>query len=80
MIVMSRLEHCLENAITAIEQGKDYDTWRYEEIPRLNAMPFNRDWAILTNDSIISLADIWAMAIYVVYTHDTSKGGDNKCG
>lgn len=77
---MSRLEHCLENAITAIEQGKDYDTWRYEEIPRLNAMPFNRDWAILTNDSIISLADIWAMAIYVVYTHDTSKGGDNKCG
>lgn len=80
MIVMSRLEHCLENAITAIEQGKDYDTWRYEEIPRLNAMPFNRDWAILTNDSIISLADIWAMAIYVVYTHDTSKGGDNRCG
>lgn len=80
MIVMSRLEHCLENAITAIEQGKDYDTWRYEEIPRLNAMPFNRDWAILTNDSIISLADIWAMAVYVVYTHDTSKGGDNKCG
>lgn len=77
---MSRLEHCLENAITAIEQDKDYDTWRYEEIPRLNAMPFNRDWAILTNDSIISLADIWAMAIYVVYTHDTSKGGDNKCG
>ena len=77
---MSRLEHCLENAITAIEQGKDYDTWRYEEIPRLNAMPFNRDWAILTDDSIISLADIWAMAIYVVYTHDTSKGGDNKCG
>lgn len=77
---MSRLEHCLENAITAIEQGKDYDTWRYEEIPRLNAMPFNRDWAILTNDSIISLADIWAMAVYVVYTHDTSKGGDNKCG
>lgn len=77
---MSRLEHCLENAITAIEQGKDYDTWRYEEIPRLNAMPFNRDWAILTNDSIISLADIWAMANYVVYTHDTSKGGDNKCG
>ena len=40
---MSRLEHCLENAITAIEQGKDYDTWRYEEMPRLNAMPFNRD-------------------------------------
>lgn len=77
---MSRLEHCLENAITAIEQGKDYDTWRYEEIPRLNAMPFNRDWAILTNDSIISLADIWAMAVYVVYTHDTSKGGDNECG
>jgi len=77
---MSRLEHCLENAIDAIEQGKDYDTWRYEEIPRLNAMPFNRDWAILTNDSIISLADIWAMAVYVVYTHDTSKGGDNKCG
>lgn len=74
VIVMSRLEHCLENAITAIEQGKDYDTWRYEEIPRLNAMPFNRDWAILTNDSIISLADIWAMATYVVYTHDTSKG------
>ena len=60
---MSRLEHCLENAIDAIEQGKDYDTWRYEEIPRLNAMPFNRDWAILTNDSIISLADIWAMAV-----------------
>ncbi len=80
MIVMSRLEHCLENAITAVEDGKDYDTWRYEEIPRLNAMPFNRDWAILTNDSIISLADIWAMAVYVVYTHDTSKGGDNKCG
>lgn len=77
---MSRLEHCLENAITAVEDGKDYDTWRYEEIPRLNAMPFNRDWAILTNDSIISLADIWAMAVYVVYTHDTSKGGDNKCG
>lgn len=77
---MSRLEHCLENAIDAIEQGKDYDTWRYEEIPRLNAMPFNRDWAILTNDSIISLADIWAMAVYVVYTHDTSKGGDNRCG
>ena len=80
MIVMSRLEHCLENAITAIEQGKDYDTWRYEEIPRLNAMPFNRDWAILTNDSIISLADIWAMATYVVYTHDMNKDGDNKCG
>lgn len=77
---MSRLEHCLENAITAIEQGKDYDTWRYEEIPRLNAMPFNRDWAILTNDSIISLADIWAMATYVVYTHDMNKDGDNKCG
>lgn len=77
---MSRLEHCLENAITAIEQGKDYDTWRYEEIPRLNAMPFNRDWAILTNDSIISLADIWAMAVYVVYTRDMNKDGDNKCG
>lgn len=29
---MSRLEHCYENAITAIEDGKDYDTWKYEEM------------------------------------------------
>lgn len=29
---MSRLEHCYENAITAIEDGKDYDTWKYEKV------------------------------------------------
>jgi len=74
---MSRLEHCLENAIAAIEQGKDYDAWRYEEIPRLNASPFNRDWAVLTDNSIICLSDIWAMAVYVVYTHDMNKDGGN---
>lgn len=66
---MSNLEHCLENAIVAIEEGKDYDAWRYEEIPRLNASPFNNDWAVLTDESIINLKDIWAMATYVVYTY-----------
>jgi hypothetical protein len=75
---MSRLEHCLENAIAAIEQGKDYDAWRYEEIPRLNASYFNRDWAVLTDNSIIFLSDIWAMAVYVVYTHDTNKANNNS--
>lgn len=66
---MSNLEHCLENAIIAVEEGKDYDQWRYEEIPRHNATPFNRDWAVLTDESIINLKDIWAIAMYVVYTH-----------
>lgn len=37
---MANLEHCLENAIVAIEEGKDYDAWFYEEVPRLNACPF----------------------------------------
>lgn len=75
---MSNLEHCLENAIDAIEQNKDYDTWRGEEIPRLNASFFNQDWVVLTNNSVISLSDIWAMANYVVYTHDMNKDGDNE--
>lgn len=66
---MSNLEHCLENAIVAIEEGKDYDAWRYEEIPRLNVSPFNKDWAVLTDESIINLKDIWEMATYVVYTY-----------
>jgi hypothetical protein len=72
---MSRLEHCYENAITAIEDGKDYDTWRYEEIPRLNASPFNHDWAVLTDDSIIGLRDIWELAMYAVCTYKQSLGG-----
>ena len=66
---MSNLEHCLEKAIIAIEDVKDYDQWRYEEMPRGNASPFNRDWAVLTDESIINLNDIWAMAIYVAYTY-----------
>ena len=67
---MSNLEHCLENAIVAIEEGKDYDQWRYEEIPRLNAFPFGEHtWAVLTDDSVINLKDIWVMATYVVYTY-----------
>ena len=67
---MSKLEHCLENAIVAIEEGKDYDQWRYEEIPRLNACPFGEHiWAVLTDDSVINLKDIWEMALYVVYTY-----------
>ena len=71
---MSRLEHCLENAIMAIEEGKDYDQWRCEEIPRGNAAgPFKNDrYAILTDDSIINLKDIWEMAMYVVYTYKKS--------
>lgn len=70
---MTRLEHCFENAIVAIEKGKDYDTWRYEEIPRLNASPFNKDWAVLTDESIINLNDIWQLAEYVKYTYDNAK-------
>lgn len=70
---MTRLEHCFENAIVAIENGKDYDTWRYEEIPRLNASPFNKDWAVLTDESIINLNDIWQLAEYVKYTYDNAK-------
>lgn len=75
---MSRLEHCLENAIVAIEEGKDYDAWRYEEIPRLNAQPFNRDWAVLTDESIINLVDIWEMANYVVYTYSMGRSVRNE--
>ena len=67
---MSNLEHVLENAIMAIEEGKDYDTWRCEEIPRGNVSPFNKDWAILTDESTINLKDIWSMAMYVVYTYE----------
>lgn len=37
---MSNLEHCLENAIDAIGHNKDYDTWKGEEINRLNASFF----------------------------------------
>lgn len=37
---MSNLEHCLENAIDAIEHNKDYDTWKGGEIHRLNASFF----------------------------------------
>lgn len=70
---MTKLEHCFENAIVAIENGKDYDTWRYEEIPRLNASPFNKDWAVLTDESIINLNDIWQLAEYVKYTYDNAK-------
>ena len=75
---MSKLEHCIENAIIAVEQGKDYDAWKYEEIPRLNASPFNRDWAVLTDNSIIFLSDIWAIAVYVVYTCNMNKDNDNS--
>lgn len=75
---MSKLEHCIENAIIAVEQGKDYDSWRYEEIPRLNASYFNRDWAVLTDNSIIFLSDIWAIAVYVVYNCNTSKAAGNE--
>lgn len=70
---MTKLEHCFENAIVAIENDKDYDTWRYEEIPRLNASPFNKDWAVLTDESIINLNDIWRLAEYVKYTYDNAK-------
>lgn len=70
---MTKLEHCFENAIVAIENGKDFDTWRYEEIPRLNASPFNKDWAVLTDESIINLKDIWQLAEYVKYTYDNAK-------
>ena len=75
---MSKLEHCIENAIIAVEQGKDYDAWKYEEIPRLNASYFNRDWAVLTDNSIIFLSDIWAIAVYVVYTYNMNKSVDNS--
>ena len=66
---MSNLEHCFENAICAIEDGKDYDTWLYEEVPRLNASPFGKSWAVLTDESIINLKDIWELAVYAVYTY-----------
>ncbi len=67
---MSNLEHCLENAIVAIEKGKDYDEWYCEEITRGNAGPFNKDWAVFTDESTINLKDIWSMAMYVVYTYE----------
>ena len=71
---MSNLEHCFKNAIEAIGAGKDYDTWFYEEVPRLNASPFGpHAWAVLTDDSVINLRDIWVLAQYVVYTHDQCK-------
>lgn len=66
---MSNLEHCLENAIVAIEEGKDYEVWYYEEIARGNADHLNKDWAVFTDESIINLKDIWVMATYVVYTY-----------
>ena len=67
---MSNLEHCLENAIVAVEERKDFDTWFYEEVPRLNASPFGaHTWCVLTEDSVINLKDIWQMAMYVVYTY-----------
>lgn len=66
---MSNLEHCLENAIVAIEKGKDYEVWYYEEIARGNAGHLNKDWAVFTDESIINLKDIWVMATYVVYTY-----------
>lgn len=69
---MSNLEHCFENAIGAIEEGKDYDTWFYEEVPRLNAAPFNKSWAVLTDESIINLKDIWELAVYTTYTYKNS--------
>ena len=72
---MSRLEHSFENAITAIEDGKDYDTWRYEEIPRNNASPFGHDYAVLTDGSVINLKDIWELAVYTVCTYKQSLGG-----
>lgn len=59
----------VENAIVALEEGKDFDQWYYEEVPRLNASPFNSGWAVLTEGSIITLEDIWEMAVYVVYTY-----------
>lgn len=72
---MSRLEHCFENAITAVEDGKDYDTWKYEEVQRGNATTFGRDWAVLTDDSIIGLRDIWELAMYAVCTYKQTVGG-----
>lgn len=69
---MSNLEHCFENAICAIEDGKDYDTWLYEEVPRLNASLFGKSWAVLTDESIINLKDIWELASYTTYTYKNS--------
>lgn len=77
---MTKLEHCLENAIVALEEGKDFDTWLYEERGRGNIHAWGNSDAVLTDASVIDVKDIWELASYVqfVVVQNVKSAGYNK--
>ena len=77
---MTKLEHCLENAIVALEEGKDFDTWLYEERGRGNIHAWGNSDAVLTDASVIDVKDIWEMANYVqfIIVQNVKSAGYNK--
>lgn len=77
---MTKLEHCLENAIVALEDGKDFDTWLYEERGRGNIHAWGNSDAVLTDASVIDVKDIWELANYVqfVVVQNVKSAGYNK--
>lgn len=64
---MTKLECCLENAIAALEEGKDFDTWLYEERNKGNIHAWGNSDAVLTDASVIDVKDIWELASYVQF-------------
>lgn len=54
---MSNAEHLIENAISVIEAGRDFNEYA--------SMKLNCDMAKMSD---IRLRDVWEMATYVVFT------------
>lgn len=70
---MSNLEHLFENAIDALDHNKTYDEWVESEMNlNIGRIYHGGQFAMLRDEHVVDLFDIWALANYVVYTHDQS--------
>lgn len=67
---MSNLEHLFENAIDALDHNKTYDEWVASEMNLNIRRVCDGGAAMLRDEHMVDLFDIWTLANYVVYTHD----------
>lgn len=57
---MSNLEHLVENGLTLLEKGVDYEEWRQKMCKDINWKDCNGN---------LSLDDLWGICQYVYYTY-----------
>ena len=57
---MTSLGHLVDNAVSALEHGRNFDTWRAERTTHINKRYANTS---------LSFEDIWEIANYIYYDY-----------